>query len=276
MWTKQSCGFFCVSAVGRSYLAGRTVLSDQGRSYTSQWQGGTVRLLHRSNAERSPSQSNRWDILKEWKMGERFSLSFSKVTKLCFSLPLPVWLQLTSLSPPPTSTCQLHLPPSPQTSIKHRYFFHVRLTFHWSDRTRSARFNLPQITNQVSRLTGAAVCTYETRRAVAGAGPEVAAAAVEAAAPGLTSRPEGPRPAPWGSQSDTNRWDQQVRPAGETRCVTVCSVQLSTSTHAVGSLVHSSQACSYIPPSLGGTVPGQLNTGTAGCSSHQTCQQDML
>lgn len=62
-------GFFCVSAAGRGYLAGRTVPPDQGRSYTSQWLGGTVPRLHRSTAERSPSQSNRWDILREWKRG---------------------------------------------------------------------------------------------------------------------------------------------------------------------------------------------------------------
>lgn len=67
------------------------------------------------------------------------------------------------------------------------------------------------------------------------------------------------------------------RPAeGETSCITVCFVRLSTSTHGAGSLVHSNQACSCTPPSLGGTVPGQLNTGTAGCSSLRTCQQDTL
>lgn len=78
----------------------------------------------------------------------------------------------------------------------------VLLQFHRSDLTqsgpaRSGSVSSPtRITNQVSRLTGAAVGTDEPGWAVAGAGPEVAAAAVEAAAPGLTARPEGPGPAP--------------------------------------------------------------------------------
>lgn len=76
MSTKQSFWCFFVFAAGRSYLAGRIGQSDQGRSYTSQSPGGTVRRLHRSTAERSPSQSNHWDILKEWTKGKHKVFSF--------------------------------------------------------------------------------------------------------------------------------------------------------------------------------------------------------
>lgn len=120
--TKQT--FFLVSAAGIRYLAGRTVPSDRGRSYTSQWPGGTVRPLHRSTAERSPSQSIRWDILQVWKKSEMLILliPFCKGTKWltgtsCFTssnflVSAPYFYPCPPLPPPPFS-----LSPPPGVSL---------------------------------------------------------------------------------------------------------------------------------------------------------------